>query len=171
MYETLSREEAIDQLTRIDAAMRKIENEIRYFYRDSLDKRIEHAFAHHARQVENAAGHVQLFLTDLVVYLRAIALVADMVSHASTHSEKNARLRGLIEQIETAIQKVRESNFRFADDWYWSAPTDAFRSDYPTREYVQQLRDRDAEIKRLKIKCGEMDPEVIPASVSDDLPL
>lgn len=96
-----------------------------------------------------ALAKLKSFKEDVLIYLRAIALLAETVGNAGTHKEKDSRLRGLIAQIETAIQKVRDERERFTDSYYWSKP-DLFRSEYPVQRYLEKIRELEVEIKKLK---------------------
>ena len=95
--------------------------------------------------------------TDLISHLRGMEIVVDMVGNASTHSEKNARLRGLAEVIQTAIKRATEFSYDFS--WkHWGNYNDLFKSDFPMRDVMQQLHQKDAEIKRLEAALLGGDP-------------
>lgn len=100
------------------------------------------------------------FQDDILTYLRAIALVADTVGNAGTHAEKNARMRGLIAQIESAIQIVRDGQEYTLTNHYFGMP-DLFRSNYPIQQYIEKCRALEAENKLLKER----------STTPDDLPL
>ena len=72
--------------------------------------------------------------------------------------KKNARLRGLIEVIGTAIDQTTEFSYEFGVRHY---PThlDLFKSDYAVRDIMRKLHEKDAEIERLKVAAGEAKPE------------
>ncbi len=129
----------------------------------SLADQVREAFQWHHRKTEQVIGGAKAFNQDLIVYFRAIALVAGMVGNAGTHREKNARLRGLIEQIESAVQKLRDNDMRFDRDYYWAAP-DVWRSDYPVREYIQRNQELERQIAELK---GEQQKPYTPSDLYD----
>lgn len=95
-----------------------------------------------------ALTKLKSFKEDVLVYLRAIALVAETVGNGGTHREKDARLRGLISQIESAIQRVRDDEEQFVKSWY--TKPDLFRSDYPVGRYMERIRELENENKKLK---------------------
>ena len=125
---------------------------------NTLAERIESLFHWQHHDLENSLGHLERFTSDLIIWIKSLETVAESVALAETHTEKNARIRGLIEVISITVNKLRQANFDFTSGHYWRAP-DAFRADSPTRQFVKQLREKDAEIKRLKIKAGELPPE------------
>lgn len=104
----------------------------------------------------------QSFQSDVICYLRALALTVESTANGGTHAEKDARFRGVIALLETSIDRVRKSHSDFVSSHYWNQP-DLFRSDYPVRPLLDKLRQQEAEIKALK---GES-PKV--ESISDDL--
>lgn len=105
------------------------------------------------------------FNDDLATYLRALVLVLDMTANASTHGEKNARLRGAIELLESAIGKVRDHQFGIA---FCSRrfSSDVFRSDYPTRQFVDRIHQLEQELEQTKALAAAAAPaeEVITSA-------
>lgn len=98
---------------------------------------------------KNQVLKFKAFQDDILTYLRAIALVADTVGNADTHKEKNARMRGLLAQIESAIQVVRDGAEYLLTGYYTGMP-DLFRSNYPVQQYINRCRELENEIKFLK---------------------
>lgn len=85
---------------------------------------------------------------DMLTFFRALALVLNMTGEAATHGEKNARLRGAIELLESAIEKLRHQNLESLFDIYrWP---DLFRSDWPTRRLMDRIHDLERQIKELQ---------------------
>ncbi len=97
--------------------------------------------------VKNLSG-VKTWRDDMIVWMRAFSMNVDMVGNASTHGEKNARLRGLSELIESALSKLRHEEFDFSRS-HWRHE-DVFRSDFPTRHYLSRIHELEAEVKRLE---------------------
>ncbi|MBD2437388.1 hypothetical protein [Nostoc sp. FACHB-110] len=95
-----------------------------------------------------ALSKLKSFKEDVLTYLRAIALMATIVGNAATHAEKAARLRGLIELIESSIQTIRNEQEKFIFN-HWDKP-DLFKSDYPLRRYIERIRELEVENKKLK---------------------
>lgn len=175
-YEQLEKEldKAKVQLVRLEELLDK-EQEFQREYRayGTLADKIANCFAWYRNNQERVIGGAKVFNEDMILYMRAIALVAEMVGNAGTHAEKNARLRGLIEQIESAIHKLREQQFNFRETYYWRSP-DVWRSDYPLRRYMEQKHDlqrqldqANEQIAALKGENGQK-PEPQP---DNDIPL
>lgn len=121
----------------------------------TLAARIQRCIDHYTRMAATAVSDSHGFKDGTVSWLRGIAINAQAVSWASTHHEKDARLRGLIEVIETAIIKIGEAqlNDRLSS---WNGTVDSWmKSDYPTREMRRRILDQEEEIKRLKKRVGE----------------
>lgn len=114
---------------------------------DTLVERIGRVVNHYKRIAERSLHNADTFRRDMLTWMRAMAINADSVSWASTHREKDARLRGLVEVIEAACKKVEEIK---ADGYAWDGLKDWQRSDYPTRDLTHQIQQMEQELKRLK---------------------
>ncbi len=84
------------------------------------------------------------FQTDTLVFLRAFVLLLETVAGASTHGEKAARLRGLMELVESAAGKIRAKQFREYQSWSFAMSEDVFRCDYPVRNWIDRAREAEA---------------------------
>lgn len=127
----------------------------------TLAERVRRCTDHYTRMAAQAVGDSHNFKNGVVSWLRGIAINAQSVTWASTHHEKDARLRGLIEVIETAITKINEQRF---DDRLssWNGVVDSWmKSDFPTREMRRRILDQEQEIKRLKQKAGGDEPQAV----------
>lgn len=126
--------------------------------------RVQRCIDHYTRMAANAVGDAHEFKDSVVAWLRGMAISAQSVSWASTHAEKDARLRGLIEVIETAISNINEKrvNDRLSS---WRGVVDSWgKSDFPTREMRRRILDQQEEIERLKKSIGK--PESTIEAVS-----
>lgn len=121
---------------------------------DQIAALVDHA----GREGNNAVREMKSLLENLISHLRALEIVASMVGNGNTHAEKNARLRGLIEVLQTAIHRATEFSYDFS--WkHWGNYNDLFKSDFPMRDVTRKLQEKDTEIKRLKALAGEAEPE------------
>lgn len=124
-----------------------------FYYSDrTLADRVQRCIDHYTRMAAQAVSDSHGFRDATVSWMRAIAINAQAVSWASTHAEKDARLRGLIEVIETAISKIDERRF---DDRLsrWNGVVDSWmKSDFPTREMRRRIFELEDEIKRMSGK-------------------
>ena len=137
-----------DTLRKIDDIVIKYEQEDRHTYATALPERVEYLIRRYRDLATNQLSGVKAARDDMLVYLRALAMIVEMAGNANTHNEKNARLRGCIELIETTIQKLREQEFNFQFST-WHMP-DVFRSDYPTIEYIRRIHQLEEELERVK---------------------
>ncbi len=130
------------------------------YYHDSdrkLATRVERLINHYQRTAANAISGATSFKSDMLTWLRAMAINAEAVSWGSTHAEKNARLRGLVEVIEAACKRVNEAR---VDSYRWGHEFDDWmKSDYPVRELLRELHQKDDEIRRLRSETNGQPPQ------------
>lgn len=130
----------------LEQVIKEHSERIRCYHCGTDEEKIAHIISDYHDAAVRAISDVKEFREDLQVYLRAIALVLDMTANASTHREKNARLRGACELIESAIAKLRESSIEFTLGRH-GLSADIFRSDYPTRHFVERIHALEDELK------------------------
>jgi hypothetical protein len=124
----------------------------------TLTDRLARIVDHYTRMAARAVENQQNERNGMVSWLRGIAITAQSVSWASTHHEKDARLRGLIEVVETAITKIQQQDNDSSH--YFDGNVDSWmKSDFPTRDLKRRILDQQAEIERLKRLAGEEKPE------------
>jgi hypothetical protein len=108
-----------------------------------------------------AYSDVKHFRDDMLTYFRAMSLILTMTGEAATHAEKNARLRGAIELIETTVEKLRHQNLESLFDIYrWP---DLFRSDWPTRRLMERIHHLEQQLKDLRPDVQSTDETVSDA--------
>jgi hypothetical protein len=136
-------------LAQLEQLVRTHEEEIGIGYGGTLQYRLSRVLAHYQRTAVEALAEAKAFRDDLLVEFRALVLVTEMAGNASTHREKDARLRGLVELLEGATRRLREHEFGLAHGYgyFWDS---VFRSDYPTRHYVRRIHELEDEVKRLR---------------------
>jgi len=144
------------KLLDVSNVIQKIASERRWhlgsnYLPDQITALVDHA----GREGDSAVREMKSLLDNLISHLRGMEIVVDMVGNASTHSEKNARLRGLAEVIQTAIKRATEFSYDFS--WkHWNTYNDLFKSDFPMRDVTRLLHEKEAEIERLKRALGEI---------------
>jgi hypothetical protein len=151
-------------LPRLQALVRAHEQEIRSQYAGDLVEEIQHVLAHYQQTATNVVAQTKAFRDDLLVQLRALSLVIEMAGGAGTHREKDARLRGCADLIESTITRLRKLEFGLHRQWYWP---DVFRSDYPVRQYVERIHELEAQVQALQPAAAqsasaEPAPEEVP---------
>jgi len=152
-HETLvSALEQVDKLTNeldmIDAVLRQHEQRLQRYEHGSIFGRLQQVLSHYEEGTARTIAHVEQFKTDLMVQLRAWSLIVNMAGNAATHNEKNARLRGMSELLESAIGTLRDMSFE-SEVHAWQFD-DLFRSTFSSRVYVQRIHELEAEVKLLK---------------------
>lgn len=107
------------------------------------------------REYEDIAGEAlrasKGFRDRMATYFQSFGMVLAMVASASTHREKDARIRGCIELVETAIRKLEEERFDLS---LCDRPRFDFaylmRCDFPTRQFVERIHELEEQVKALQ---------------------
>lgn len=152
-----------------DKAESAVKDDIKAFYEryhiwsnDSYFPDIIKRFASEAdRIVIGSEAAYKRMVGDTLNYFRALVIVTEMVANAGTHAEKAARLRGLVETLESGISRLQDEQFKIIDH-YWSVSPDLFKSDYPVREYKRRVYELEQRLE--KYERAEIKPEVQPES-------
>jgi len=114
----------------------------------------------HKQDIFNFAN--RKFISDIITQMKALSIVAQMVSNAQTHAEKNARMRGLMEIIDGAINEMQNIDFKEILSSY--EYESVFKPTYPVQRLLGKLRDARAELATLKMKyepeTAKDDPQV-----------
>lgn len=138
----------------------KHQDSIKNYYHGNVVDKVNHLLNHYkdiaAKEIEQRKSLIE----DVLVYFRSVVMITETVGMAGTHAEKAARLRGLIELLNSTINKLRNSqtdhllnNF----GWYnWDY------SDYPYRSLIEKL----SELKRQ----NEYFKAQLPEDKKSDLP-
>lgn len=94
-------------------------------------------------------------IEDTVTYLQSFKMLCEMVGMAQTHGEKAARLRGMIQLIESSITKLRrEQTDDILSNWQhfgWGF------SDYPYQSILDNYDRLKRENEDLKIKVSSLE--------------
>lgn len=122
-----------------------------------IDRAIRVMIVQHREHIDQLKAF-QNFQSDVIGYLRALALVIESAANGGTHAEKDARFRGVIALLESSIDKVRNSHQSFVGSHWWNTP-DLFRSDYPVRPLLDRVHQLENELKKLKGTDSEASAE------------
>ena len=112
----------------------------------TLDERLERTLNRYRDVAMQHTAGAKSFRDDVLIWLRAMSMIVEQAGNAGTHKEKDARLRGVVEHVESVIAKLREMEFDFARRW-WHGYPDTFRSDYPVREFMERAHKAEAQAK------------------------
>ena len=146
--------DALTQLSEIQKLIAEHQNKQNYHQCfGSPAERIKSILREYEDKTTKAYSDVKHVRDDMLTFFRALALVLNMTGEAATHAEKNARLRGAIELLESAIEKLRHQNLESLFDIYrWP---DLFRSDWPTRRLMDRIHDLERQVKDLQPDASE----------------
>lgn len=126
----------------------KHEKVIRICHAGSEVEQIEQIVTHYQDIAAKTLVGSQQFRDDLLVTLRALSMIATMTGNAGTHSEKAARLRGMIELIESMSATLRDMDFNYQySRWQF---LDVFASNYPAMPYISRIKEQEREIEFLR---------------------
>lgn len=148
----MSEEINSDELKRMLEKFEKAEHVLRGYHR-TFAERLDSMLLFYRNKTVDAIADTKHLRDDVLIYMRAIAMIVEQAADAGTHSEKNARLRGVISMCETAIKRLRNEEFDFNKRFYWHE--DIFRSDMPTRHYIERISELEREIDKMKKGQGE----------------
>jgi hypothetical protein len=146
------------ELRAIDDLVREHEKAQHIGYAGSIPERLRAVVNRYDWITQQTLSAAQGQRDDVLIFLRALALVMESIGNAATHREKDARLRGGVEMLESAITRLREVEFDTRPGTHRRA--DIFRSDYPVRDLKNRIHELEAEYQKLARQ---------PAS-NDDLP-
>ncbi len=142
---------AEEQLNSIKEMLKSEQHRDRFHHSAELVSELVHRVLEHKREmVTSTVARSREFQQDVLTFLRAFELMLETVAGASTHGEKAARLRGLMELVGTAARKVREKQFSETQMWSYALSDDVFRSDYPVRHFIDKSREAERKVKILE---------------------
>lgn len=133
-----------------DEIMKRHNEQLRVYGHDTtLKGRLNHILNEYETTAINALNDAKSFRDDLLVDFRAVSMVLAMVANAATHKEKDSRLRGCMELIETVVSRLQKENFDIA---ICERPTfhNPFVSDFPSRKFIERIHALEEENKALK---------------------
>lgn len=119
---------------------------------EPLSKRVLALVSFYQRTAAQSLSDSRAFLDDVLTWLRSFGMVVEMAGNAGTHAEKNARLRGLSELLESAAHKLQNSRVEFGYRWY--EHVDVFKTDYPVRHFVERIHELEHQLKQLQPQNG-----------------
>lgn len=134
----------------------------RHYSSYTLLDRLQNHIADEERNAQSAIADKKRLIEDATVYFRSVIMISESIGMASTHAEKSARLRGLIELLNSAISKLRqEQQESLLNNWehfHWGY------SDYPYKRILENYSDLQRENDRMKefIKKNHPDDSELP---------
>lgn len=110
-------------------------------------------------EVDAAKSHAAKLkmVEDMKLYIRSMCMAAEMVGLASTHGEKAARLRGMIELMNNTAAKLEENHHdELLHSWCFSMYG---RSDFPYRGVLDKYEEMKRENQWLKDQIADLKGE------------
>ncbi|MFT3679451.1 MAG: hypothetical protein QM791_04210 [Ferruginibacter sp.] len=118
----------------LEAAVKAHEKTARTHFTGSLTDRLNSLVNHYRHDTANMVAKRKELIENTLVYFRSVAMISESIGMAGTHAEKSARLRGLIELINSAISKLRkEQEEDILSNWNF------FSWDHATYPYLRVL--------------------------------
>lgn len=151
-------------ITAIELLVKDHQSRIRIHRADGIVNQLNGVIQDYQHSAELALSAAADFREEVLRWFCGLRIVADSVANAGTHSEKNARLRGLTEILDSASEKLRKMHF---DITLGSAWPDVFRTDYPTRHFLERIRELESQVKAYEAElCERARPNtVVPAGM------
>lgn len=140
----------------LDELLKRHERVIHTGFCGSLFDRFASILNWYERNSAEATVKRKQMIEDTVTYLRSFKMLCEIVSMGQTHGEKAARLRGMIELLDSSIGKLREeqTDSIFGPQFGWGA-----FSDYPYQSILRKYDDLKRENEDLKIKLNQPEEE------------
>jgi hypothetical protein len=147
-------QQTMDRLKQV--IKRHAEKQHTYYSGDEIEQ-IESAIRHYEREAANAVAE-KLDMTDnTLTYFRAAVMLVESASMGATHTEKNARLRGLTDLLNHTIEKLKrqktENLLNHSGYFSWDMAT------YPYQSVINKCNELERENKELKAAQGKSDQQ------------
>lgn len=125
-----------------------------YHAGDDVEK-VAQIVNHYERIAAESIGKRKQFIEDALVYFRSVVMITETVGMAGTHAEKSARLRGLVELLNSVIEKLKhEQTENIMSNWQgfnWDFST------YPYQSVLQKFDEKKRENEELKSRLAELE--------------
>lgn len=100
--------EKYDGWDKLKAFVERTEEQINSRYCGTLIEQAAVLISHGQRQAAGAQAEKMQVIDDMKAYVRGMCMCAEMVAIAGTHGEKAARLRGMIEFMNSTSEKLNK---------------------------------------------------------------
>lgn len=136
------------ELAEVDALIKKHQNKQHISAGQGRIGRLKAVVEEYSNRCVDVIAGSKQFRDELLVSARALSLVVGMAGNASTHREKDARLRGVSELLEGWIQKLEREQFEFLGNNGRFAPFGL--CDFPTRHFKERIFELEAQLQEFK---------------------
>lgn len=124
-----------------------------------LIHQLEEIISRYQRGSEEAYSSAMEFRDRMVVDLRALNLIVSSCLNCETHKEKDGNLRTLARLLGSAIEHLRQANFKELWSSRFAFDRDPFTCDFPVRELKARIHQLEQEVAEAK-KVNRMDEPV-----------
>lgn len=121
-------------------------------------EKLKYIIQHYQEKTSDAIRKLEGAQTDFVIDVRALQAMVSTALMATTHHEKDARLRGLIDFLSNRIQDMERSYGNLLSCFY-DYQNYRFKSLYPIRNILDKWRQAEYENEILRKKLGELPKE------------
>lgn len=105
-FESLA--EKYNEWDKLENFVKKMESESHFHYGGTLVQRAWSVINHAQHLAAQSSAKKMQLIDDMKVYVRGMCMAAEMVAIADTHREKAARLRGMIELMNSTSNKLNQ---------------------------------------------------------------
>lgn len=127
---------------KLERFVKENESDIHTHYPGSLVDKTRSLISHYSRDAAQATARKLSMIEDMKLYVRGMIMAAEMIGMAGTHGEKAARLRGMIDLMNSTARKLEQGHEdEILESWRFSL---FGRGDYP----YQKILERHDELKR-----------------------
>ena len=132
------------ELKRFKTRLRDQMKAFRIHWSGSVEHMLDAVLQHERAHTEQAISGAKDFRDNCLIMLKSLEVVIESVECASTHSEKNARLRGLADVIHRYQDRIGRFDFCFDRTPWYSTYSDVFQREDPR---IAKMRERIAELE------------------------
>lgn len=122
--------------------------EISHCFSGNITEKVTSLISHSSWKASQAIADKKDCIEKMKIYLQAMKMLAEGVGMASTHGEKASRLRGMIEVMNSTIDKLNnEHQDEILTNWSYGLHS---HSDFPYRDILQKYEQMKLENEQLK---------------------
>lgn len=134
-----------EEKARFVVRLREQMKAFRIHWSGSPEQMLNSVLRHERSHTEKAIAGAKNFRDSCLIMLKSLEVVIESIECASTHSEKNARLRGLMDVVHRNMDRMARFEFCFDSPPWYQTYSDAFaREDLR----ILKLRERIAELEQ-----------------------
>lgn len=141
----------------IKNVIKEHEGKIHISHHGNDGDKIAHIVNHYNSLAQNALNGTRAYHEDLITWLRAIEMLLGGILSAQTHREKDIRIRGLVDTIQSIINKARRLDENY---WYGTGEfPDFFQCDHPVREIYQRKNELAEKLNKISSELSDINPD------------